>query len=88
LRDITERQRAQAHLLQQQRALAVLEERERLARELHDDLGQVMGYVNVQAQAVRELLATGQTEAADAHLARLTAVVQDAHADLREVSSQ
>ena len=84
LRDITERERARAQLLQQQRALAMLEERERLARELHDDLGQVMGYVNVQVQAIQELLATGQTDVADAQLARLTAIAQDANADLRE----
>jgi len=81
LHDITERRRAQAQLLQQQRALAVLEERERLARELHDSLGQVMGYVNAQAQAVRELLSSGQMAVADAHLARLA---QDAHTDIRE----
>jgi PAS domain S-box-containing protein len=84
LHDITERRRARAQLLQQQRALAVLEERERLARELHDDLGQVIGYMNVQAQAIRELLTTGQTDVADAQLARLTAIAQDASADLRE----
>jgi len=84
LRDITERRRTENQLLQQQRALAVLEERERLARELHDDLGQVLGYINVQAQAIHELLSAGQTDAADAHLARLTAIVQDAHADVRE----
>jgi len=82
--DITERKRIQTQLLQQQRALAVLEERERLARELHDSLGQVLGYVNVQAQAVRELLSSGQMATADSHLARLAAVVQDAHTDIRE----
>jgi len=82
--DITERRRARAQLLQQQRALAMLEERERLARELHDELGQVMGYMNVQAQAIRELLTTGQTDVADAQLARLTDMAQDASADLRE----
>jgi signal transduction histidine kinase len=82
--EITDYKRAQAKLLQQQRALAVLGERERLARELHDDLAQVLGYANVQAQAVRELLAQGQIAQADLHLARLAAAAQDAHADARE----
>jgi PAS domain S-box-containing protein len=82
--EITDRKRVQAQLLQQQRVLAVLEERERLARELHDDLAQVLGYANAQAQAVRELLAQGQIAQADAHLARLAAAAQDAHADARE----
>ena len=36
LRDVTEQRRAEALLLAQQRALATLQERERLARELHD----------------------------------------------------
>ncbi len=84
LRDITDRKQAQEQVLRQQRALAVLEERERLARELHDSLGQVLGYVNTQAQAVRELLARGNTTSADSFLARLVEVAQDAHADVRE----
>jgi signal transduction histidine kinase len=82
--DTTERIRARGQLLQQQRALSVLEERERLARELHDSLGQVLGYVNVQAQAARELLSSGQTLEADAHLARLAVIAQDAQDDVRE----
>ena len=57
---------------------------QRLARELHDGLGQVMGYVNVQAQAAREQFATGQTAVGDATLAHLAEVAQDAHADVRE----
>jgi len=83
-RDVTDRKLAQAQLLQQQRALAVLEERERLAREFHDSLGQTLGFVNVQAQAVREMLAREQTIPADALLARLAEVVQEAQADVGE----
>ncbi len=83
-RDVTDRKLAQAQLLQQQRALAALEERERLAREYHDSLGQTLGFVNVQAQAVREMLARGQTAPADTSLARLAEVVQEAQADVRE----
>lgn len=82
--DMQDRKRLEQELLRQQRALAVLEERERLARELHDSLGQILGYVNTQSQATRELLARGQTEAADTHLKRLVEVAQDAHADVRE----
>lgn len=82
--DMRERKRLEQEVLRQQRELAVLQERERLARELHDDLGQVLGYVNTQSQAVRELLARGQTEMADTFLKRLVEVAQDAHADVRE----
>ncbi|MGE5550122.1 MAG: histidine kinase N-terminal 7TM domain-containing protein [Bacteroidota bacterium] len=82
--DVTENKLAQVQLRTQQQALLVLEERERLARELHDSLGQVLGYVNVQAQAVREMLASGQTAAADSSLCRLFTVAQEAHTDVRE----
>jgi signal transduction histidine kinase len=46
LRDVTERRRAQAQILEQQRALAMLHERESLARELHDSIGQVLAMSN------------------------------------------
>jgi PAS domain S-box-containing protein len=84
LHDITEYKKAQAQLLQQQLALAVLEERERIARELHDSLGQVLAYVNTQAQAAHELLSQGQTSMAENYLARLVAVAQEAQGDVRE----
>ncbi|MFP4395487.1 MAG: histidine kinase N-terminal 7TM domain-containing protein [Anaerolineales bacterium] len=84
LRDITERQHAQAQSLQRQRAHAVSEERARLAREMHDSLAQVLGYINVQVQAIQALLATQKTDIAHARLARLIQVVQDAQTDVRE----
>ncbi len=52
LHDVTEQRRAQAQILEQQGALATLQERERLARELHDGAGQVLGYVSLQTQAI------------------------------------
>ncbi len=82
--DMREKKKWEQDLLRQQRALAVMEERERLARELHDSLGQILGYVNTQAQAARELLSQKQHSAADSHLRRLIEVVQRAHTDVRE----
>jgi PAS domain S-box-containing protein len=84
LHDITEYRKARAQLLQQQLALAVLEERERIARELHDSLGQVLAYVNTQAQAACQLLSEGQTATAENYLTRLVAVAQEAQGDVRE----
>ena len=84
LHDITEIKRTQERSLEQQRALATLQERERVARELHDSLGQVLGYVKMQAQAARGLLAQHQSAEAERYLAQLVAVAQDAHADVRE----
>lgn len=60
--DVTEQKQAQALLMEQQRALAMLQERDRVARELHDSLGQVLGYVKMQAQAARERLAQDQKQ--------------------------
>ena len=81
--EIAEREAAQAQVLEQQRTLAAVEERERLGRELHDGLGQLMGYINVQSQAIQTLLADGETAAAQANLQQLTEMAQDAQPDIR-----
>jgi len=83
LEDVTEEKTAQARLLDQERMVATLEERERLARELHDGIGQVFGFLSLQAQTVRSRLRAGDAEKADALLARLVEVAQEAHADVR-----
>jgi len=84
LHDVTEQRRAQAQLVEQQRVVATLQERERLARELHDSAGQVLGYVSLQAQAIRQWVHEGQAAAAEAELTRLADVAQGAHEDIRE----
>ncbi len=84
LRDITEQQRTQSQVLEQQRAMAMLNERESLARELHDSLGQVLGYAGLQVDATVQLLRTGQGNIAAVQLEHLGEVMREAHADLRE----
>jgi len=84
LQDMTEHQRAQVQLLKQERALATLNERERMARELHDSLGQVLGYAGLQVDAAAQLSRTGQGNTAAVQLERLGEVIREAHADLRE----
>ncbi|HEY83532.1 MAG TPA: response regulator [Chloroflexi bacterium] len=81
--EIIEREQAQSALVEQQRELATLAERERLSRELHDGLGQVMSYINVQAQTVETMLDAGQVEPAQSNLQRIAQTAQDAHADIR-----
>ncbi|HQV69566.1 MAG TPA: PAS domain-containing sensor histidine kinase [Thermoflexales bacterium] len=82
--DLSDKKRLEQELQKQQQATAVLQERERMARELHDDLGQILGYVSTQSQAARALLADGHKNQADAYMKRLTEVAQDAHADVRD----
>ncbi len=84
LRDVTERRRMQAQVLEQQQTLAVIREREHLARELHDNLGQVLAFVTAQGQAIHRLLARGEIAAADAHVGRLVEVASEADTDIRE----
>jgi PAS domain S-box-containing protein len=82
--DVTERKRAQAQILEQQRALSMLHEREQLARELHDNMGQVFAFVNVQGQTIRRLLSRGDLLTADEYVRRLLEVARDADVDIRE----
>ncbi len=82
--DITENKRAESRLLAQQRLVATLDERERVGRDLHDDLGQVMGYVNVKAQAAQDLLAQGRLEQVRATLSQLQGVAHEAHDKVRQ----
>jgi PAS domain S-box-containing protein len=84
LHDVTEQKRVQAQIVQQQRALATLQERERLGRELHDGIGQVLGFVKLQAEAARTRLAQDQIAEADRDLKMLSAVAQEAQIDVRE----
>jgi signal transduction histidine kinase len=84
LRDVSEQKQAQAQVMAQQHILATLQERERLARDLHDTLGQVLGYASLQVEAAAKLARDGQVETATTQLDRLASVIREAHADVRE----
>jgi signal transduction histidine kinase len=64
--------------------LATLEERQRLARELHDGLGQILGYVSMQAQAVRKWVRDGDAATAEAQLLRQADIARGAQEDIRQ----
>jgi signal transduction histidine kinase len=84
LRDVTAQQQAQAQIIAQQRSLAMLREREQLARELHDGISQVLGFASLKLSAARKLIADGRLDKADDQLTRLEAAIIEAHADVRE----
>ncbi len=84
LNDVTEQKQAQQQLLKQQRVVATLEERERLARELHDTLVQATASIRMQAETANVLLTRGETVTTRDCLARLVDMAQDIHLDLRE----
>ncbi|HVQ22235.1 MAG TPA: histidine kinase, partial [Candidatus Saccharimonadia bacterium] len=75
-----ERDRLQREL----RELAIRAERERIAREMHDGLAQVLGYVNTKSLAVAELLAAGSIDGARTQLAELSAAARSVYVDIRE----
>jgi signal transduction histidine kinase len=75
-----ENERLQARL----RELAVVSERERIAREMHDGLAQVLGYVNTKSQAVETLLEAGRLAEARTQLAELAAAARSVYVDVRE----
>jgi signal transduction histidine kinase len=66
------------------RVLALSAERERIAREMHDGLAQVLGYVNTKSQAVEGLLATGQIDDARVQMAELALAARSMYVDVRE----
>jgi len=65
------------------RQQAIAEERGRIARELHDGLAQLLGYVNTKAMAVRLMLKNRQMEAASQTLLQLEEATRELFADVR-----
>ncbi len=73
-----------ARLYQQVRNMAVLEERDRLAREMHDELAQELGYLNLKASLTLEQLSSGEAGHAQASLQEIKEIVLKAYTNTRE----
>jgi signal transduction histidine kinase len=72
---------AQLHKRAEQ--LAVVEERQRLARELHDSVTQALYSVNLYAEAARMALSAGKPEIAGENLQELRNMAREAMLDMR-----
>lgn len=68
----------------QLQSLSIVEERGRIAREMHDGLAQVLGYLNLEVQTLGSLLSQGKTEKLQSELLQMRQAIQTAHADVRE----
>ncbi len=64
--------------------VAILEERGRIARELHDSLAQTLGWLNLKAEMLADSLEHGEMEKAQAETAAIRRVVREAGYDVRE----
>ncbi|MDO8751324.1 MAG: GAF domain-containing sensor histidine kinase [Dehalococcoidia bacterium] len=73
-----------ARLYQQVQEMAVLAERERLAREMHDSAAQALGLLRLGASTVSQFLKTGNIEGARNELEQMDKAAEAAHADVRE----
>lgn len=72
------------YLHQKTQALAVSEERLRIAREMHDGMAQVVAYVNTKAQAVEAFLGKGRYDEASKQLDELARASRDVYSEIRE----
>ena len=73
-----------ASLLEKERQVAVLEERERLSREMHDSLAQVLGYLHLKAQDTHRALSREDYTKVSNELEDMQSVAHEAYADVRE----
>ena len=72
-----------ARLYQQAEQLAVMKERERLARELHDSVTQSLYSLTLFAEAGRDLAKDGELERVESYLTRLGEIAQQALKEMR-----
>lgn len=72
-----------AQLFSNTGAIAVLQERQRVAREVHDGLAQTLGYLNVQMGIIDQLLTKGDLVGVRGELETMSQVTRVAYEDLR-----
>jgi DNA-binding NarL/FixJ family response regulator/signal transduction histidine kinase len=75
---------AQALMLEKEQAMAAFRERERLGRDLHDGVGQLLAYVGMQSDVARDALLRNDNEAVSQTLQKLSEAAQRANRDVRD----
>ncbi len=66
------------------RQMAVLEERYRLSREMHDGLAQTLGYLGMQTERLERLVSEGRYDTLKEEFAEFRQVIGEAYLDVRE----
>lgn len=82
--EITEKKKNQQEYLKQQWKMAIAQEKERSARDMHDNLGQVLGFINLQAQAIRHEYSLQHKDDLLNQMDRLVSATKEAHKEIRE----
>ncbi|MGH2352343.1 MAG: sensor histidine kinase [Chloroflexota bacterium] len=82
--DLLARNRDLQALSRQVERLAVMEERDRLAREMHDSVAQVLAYLLVRLDTIEGLVERGRAPDAAGEVRRLRDSAEEAYADVRE----
>jgi two-component system nitrate/nitrite sensor histidine kinase NarX len=72
-------------LVLREKEMAVSEERNLLAQELHDSIAQSLAFLNIQAQMLQGSLRAGALEAANEELARIREGIQESYDNVREL---
>ena len=67
---------------------AIIQERRRIAREIHDGVAQSLGYLNLKTKQVADLMAEQDTVTAVTELGDVRKVVHDTYEDIRESIDQ
>ena len=67
---------------------AIIEERRRIAREIHDGVAQSLGYLNLKTKQVSDSVSSQNTVQALTELGDIRQIVQDTYEDIRESIDQ
>ena len=73
-----------AKLHEQVQALAAVMERERIGRELHDGMAQILTYINSKTQSVSLLLEKGRPDEARSQLVQMAEAARGLYAEVRQ----
>jgi two-component system nitrate/nitrite sensor histidine kinase NarX len=72
-------------LIAREKEMAISEERNLLAQELHDSIAQALAFLNLQAQMLQDSLAHERDDQAREELARIREGIQESYDDVREL---
>ncbi|MDC7127381.1 MAG: histidine kinase N-terminal 7TM domain-containing protein [Spirochaetales bacterium] len=82
--DLSDTQSARQEIFEQQSEIAVLKEQQRVSRDLHDNLGQILSFNKIQLQTIKREINSEKINEASIHLDRLIEISDQTHKQIRE----